>query len=156
MAHAVLFGMRLYTWLVTTERIDWNNYGVFRYFPPKQYGREPDFACAEYVLHDLREFEKLPAAEPCEEDYCILNGIFACVGQMKPHNMDIALVNEIRGKKFLDATGNAVHCISLYVAYWKVPHIGAFCITLQTAARSAVIVTGFRFIPYSIGVEKME
>ena len=45
---------------------------------------------------------------------------------------------------------------SLYVAYWKVPHIGAFCITLQTAARSAVIVTGFRFIPYSIGVEKME
>ena len=56
-------------------------------------------------------FEKLPAAEPCEEDYCILNGIFACVGQMKPHNMDIALVNEIRGKKFLDATGNAVHCI---------------------------------------------
>ena len=41
--------------LVTTERIDWNNYGVFRYFPPKQYGREPDFACAEYVLHDLRE-----------------------------------------------------------------------------------------------------
>lgn len=58
MAHAVLFGMRLYTWLVTTERIDWNNYGVFRYFPPKQYGREPDFACAEYVLHDLREFEK--------------------------------------------------------------------------------------------------
>ena len=97
--------------LVTTERIDWNNYGVFRYFPPKQYGREPDFACAEYVLHVLREFEKLPAAEPCEEDYCILNGIFACVGQMKPHNMDIALVNEIRGKKFLDATGNAVHCI---------------------------------------------
>ena len=63
------------------------------------------------MLHDLREFEKLPAAEPCEEDYCILNGIFACVGQMKPHNMDIALVNEIRGKKFLDATGNAVHCI---------------------------------------------
>lgn len=101
----------------------------------------------------------LPAAEPCEEDYCILNGIFACVGQMKPHNMDIALVNEIRGKKFLDATGNAVHCIlgilSLCGILESTAHRG-FLHNLQTAARSAVIVTGFRFIPYSIGVEKME
>lgn len=94
-----------------TENIDWNKYGVFRYLPPKQYGREPDFTCAEYVLNDLREFEKLPAVKPCDEDYRILNGIFACVKQMKPHNMDIALVSEIRNKKFFDATGNGIHCI---------------------------------------------
>lgn len=93
------------------ENIDWNKYGVFRYLPPKQYGREPDFTCAEYVLNDLREFEKLPAVKPCDEDYRILNGIFACVKQMKPHNMDFALVSEIRNKKFFDATGNGIHCI---------------------------------------------
>lgn len=93
------------------ENIDWNKYGVFRYLPPKQYGREPDFTCAEYVLNDLRKFEKLPAVEPCDKDYRILNGIFACVKQMKPHNMDIALVSEIRKKKFFDASGNAIHCI---------------------------------------------
>lgn len=93
------------------ENIDWNKYGVFRYLPPKQYDREPDFTCAEYVLNDLREFEKLPAVKPCDEDYRILNGIFACVKQMKPHNMDIALVSEIRNKKFFDATGNGIHCI---------------------------------------------
>ena len=93
------------------EKIDWNRYGVFRYLPPKQYGREPDFGCAEYVLHDLREFEKLPAVEPCDADYRILNGIFACVKQLKPHNMDIALLAEIRSRKLLDETGNAIHCI---------------------------------------------
>ncbi|MBQ5311389.1 MAG: immunity 26/phosphotriesterase HocA family protein, partial [Oscillospiraceae bacterium] len=93
------------------EIIDWNWYGVFRYFPPAQYGREPDYTCAEYVLSDLREFEKLPAVEPCDEDYRILNGIFACVYEMKPHNMDTALVSEIRKRKFFDATGNAIHCI---------------------------------------------
>lgn len=93
------------------EIVDWNKYGVFHYLPPKQYGREPDYTCAEYVLNDLREFEKLPAVEPCEEDYRILNGIFACVKEMKPHNMDTALVSEIRTRKFFDATGNAIHCI---------------------------------------------
>lgn len=93
------------------ETIDWNEYGVFRYLPPKQYGREPDFTCAEYVLHDLREFEKLPPAEPCEEDYRILNSIFACVKEMKPHNMDTALLAEIRKRKLFNATGNAIHCI---------------------------------------------
>ena len=69
--------------LETSESIDWNKYDVFRYLPPKQYGREPDFTCAEYVLNDLREFMKLPAVEPCDEDYRILNGIFACVREMK-------------------------------------------------------------------------
>lgn len=93
------------------ENIDWNKYGVFRYLPPKQYGREPDYTCAEYVLNDLRGFEKLPAVEPCDEDYRILNGIFACVGEMKPHNMDTALLSEIHKRKFFDATGNAIHCI---------------------------------------------
>ncbi len=93
------------------ERVDWNKYGVFRYLPPSQYGREPDYTCAEYVLNDLREFEKLPAVEPCEEDYRILNGIFACVKEMKPHNMDTALLAEIRRHKFINATGNAIHCI---------------------------------------------
>ena len=97
--------------LAMAEKIDWNEYGVFRYLPPKQYGREPDFTCAEYVLNDLREFEKLPAVKPCDEDYRILNGIFACVKQMKPHNMDIALVSEIRNKKCFDATGNGIHCL---------------------------------------------
>jgi hypothetical protein len=93
------------------EMIDWNKYGVFRYLPPKQYGRSPDFTCAEYVLNDLREFEKLPAVEPCDEDYSILNGIFACVMELKPHNMDIALLSEIRSRKLINATGNAIHCI---------------------------------------------
>jgi hypothetical protein len=97
--------------LEKSETIDWNNYGVFRYLPPKQYGREPDYTCAEYVLNDLREFEKLPAVEPCEDDYRILNGIFACVNEMKPHNMDTALRSEISKRKFFDATGNAIHCI---------------------------------------------
>ena len=96
--------------LDTKESVDWNEYGVFRYLPPKQYGREPNFTCAEYVLNDLREFENLPDVEPCDEDYHILNGIFACVSEMKPHNMDIALVSEIRNKKFFDATGNGIHC----------------------------------------------
>lgn len=97
--------------ITEAESIDWNEYGVFRYLPPKQYGRDPDFACAEYALNDLREFEKLPAVEPCDEDYRILNGIFACVKEMKPHNTDTALLSEIRGRKFIDATGNAIHCI---------------------------------------------
>lgn len=97
--------------LDTKENVDWNEYNVFRYLPPKQYGREPNFTCAEYVLNDLREFEKLPAVEPCDEDYRILNGIFACVGEMKPHNMDTALLAEIRKRKFINATGNVIHCI---------------------------------------------
>ena len=97
--------------LDTKETVDWNTYNVFRYLPPKQYGREPDYTCAEYVLNDLREFVKLPAVEPCDEDYRILNGIFACVKEMKPHNMDTALLAEIRKRKFFDATGNAIHCI---------------------------------------------
>ncbi len=93
------------------EPVDWNEYGVFRYLPPKQYGREPDFTCAEYVLNDLREFEKLPDALPCAQDYRILNGIFACVKQLKPHQMDIALVHEIRSRNIMDATGNGIHCV---------------------------------------------
>ena len=97
--------------LDTSESIDWNKYGVFRYLPPKQYGREPNYTCAEYVLNDLREFMKLPAVEPCDEDYRILNSIFACVHKMKSHNMDTALLSEIRKRKFFDATGNAIHCI---------------------------------------------
>lgn len=55
------------------ENIDWNKYGVFCYLPPKQYGRKPDFSCAEYVLNNLCEFEKLSAVKPCDEDYRILN-----------------------------------------------------------------------------------
>ncbi|MBQ8965542.1 immunity 26/phosphotriesterase HocA family protein [Ruminococcus sp.] len=97
--------------LESAEEVDWNKYNVFRYLPPKQYGSEPDYSCAEYVLNDLREFEKLPPVEPCEEDYSILNGIFACVAEMKPHNMDTALLAEIRKRKFFEATGNAIHCI---------------------------------------------
>ena len=93
------------------QRTDWNEYGVFRFMPPKQYGREPNYTCAEYVFHDLREFEKLPSVEPCEEDYRLLNGIFAAAGQMKSHNMDTALVSEIRRRKLLGETGNAVHCL---------------------------------------------
>lgn len=93
------------------ENIDWNLCNVFRYLPPKQYGREPDYTCAEYVLNDLREFAKLPHVEPCDEDYRILNGIFACVKNMKSHNMDTALLAEIRSQKFFDATGNAIHCL---------------------------------------------
>ncbi len=93
------------------EKTDWNAYGVFRYLPPMQYGKKPDFTCAEYVLNDLRAFEKLPAVEPCEKDYDILNGIFATVLSMKPHNMDTAVVEEIRRRRFIDATGNGIHCI---------------------------------------------
>ena len=93
------------------ENVDWNEYGVFRYLPPIQYGKSPDFTCAEYVLNDLREFEKLPAVEPCEEDYRILNSLFAAVGLMKSHNMDTALVSEIRRLKLVNATGNGIHCL---------------------------------------------
>ena len=59
----------------------------------------------------MREFEKLPAVEPCEEDYRILNEVFAVVGLMKPHNMDTALVSELRRRKLLRETGNAIHCL---------------------------------------------
>ena len=97
--------------LDSRENVDWNEYGVFRYLPPTQYGKSPDFICAEYVLNDLREFEKLPAVEPCEEDYHILNELFAAVGLMKPHNMDTALVSEIRRLKLINETGNAIHCL---------------------------------------------
>ena len=93
------------------ESVDWNEYGAFRFLPPAQNGKSPDFTCAEYVLHDLREFEKLPAVEPCEEDYRILNEVFAVVGLMKPHNMDTALVSELRRRKLLRETGNAIHCL---------------------------------------------
>ncbi len=93
------------------ENVDWNEYGVFRFLPPTQYGKSPDFTCAEYVLHDLREFEKLPAVEPCEEDYRILREVFAAVGLMKPHSMDTALVSEIRRLKLIQETGNAIHCL---------------------------------------------
>ena len=93
------------------EEVDWNEYGVFRYLPPIQYGKEPNFSCAEYVYNDLREFEKLPAVEPCEEDYIILNSIFSAVNALKPHNMDTALVSEIRRSKILNATGNGIHCL---------------------------------------------
>ena len=97
--------------LEASENIDWNEYGVFRYLSPKQYGKEPDFTCAEYVLNDLREFEKLPAVEPCEDDYGILNTIFSCVGQITPNNMDVALIEEIRRKNFIDTTCKGIHCI---------------------------------------------
>ena len=94
-----------------SESVDWNEYGVFRYLPPTHYGKQPNFTCAEYVLNDLREFEKLPAVEPCDEDYRILNNIFAVTGTMKPHNTDTALLSEIRRMKIIDATGNGIHCI---------------------------------------------
>ena len=93
------------------ENVDWNEYGVFRFLPPTQYGKCPDFTCAEYVLNDLRAFEKLPAVEPCEEDYRILNAVFAAAGRMKPHNMDTALVSEIRRMNLIRETGNAIHCL---------------------------------------------
>lgn len=93
------------------QQTDWNEYGVFRYLPPTQYGRAPNYGCAEYVFHDLREFEKLPPVEPCEEDYRLLNGVFAAAGQMKAHNMDTALVSELRRRRLFNETGNAVHCL---------------------------------------------
>ncbi|MBQ3920476.1 MAG: immunity 26/phosphotriesterase HocA family protein [Oscillospiraceae bacterium] len=93
------------------EEIDPNEYDVFRYLPPKQYGREPDFTSAEYVLNDLREFEKLPDAEPKDEDFRILGSMLSCVGEVKSHNKDVALLGEIKNRKILDATGNAIHCI---------------------------------------------
>ena len=93
------------------ESVDWNEYDVFRYLSPKEIGNTPDLMCAEYALNDLREFEKLPEVEPRDEDYRILNGIFACAKEMKSHNMDTALVGDIRRKKFVDATGNGIHCI---------------------------------------------
>ena len=93
------------------ENVDWNEYGVFRFLPPTQYGKCPDFTCAEYVLNDLRAFEKLPSVEPCEEDYRILNAVFAAAGRMKPHNMDTALVSEIRRMNLIRETGNAIHCL---------------------------------------------
>ena len=93
------------------ETVDWNEYGVFRYLPPIQYGRKPDLTSAEYVLNDLRAFVKLPPAEPCDKDYDILNAVFGAVRLMKPHNMDTALVSEIRSRKLIDASGNAIHCL---------------------------------------------
>ncbi len=97
--------------LEAAERIDWNYHGVFRCLPPVQYGNSPDYSCAEYVLNDLREFEKLPAVEPCEEDYIILNRIFGAVSLMKSHNKDSALVKEINRQKILSTTANGVHCL---------------------------------------------
>ena len=97
--------------LDSSETVDWNEYGVFRYLLPIQYGKEPDLTCAEYVLNDLREFEKLPSVEPREEDYCILNRVFSAVSLIKPHNMDIALVSEIRRCRMLETTGKGIHCL---------------------------------------------
>lgn len=93
------------------ELIDWNRYGVFRYLPPIQYGNSPDFECAEYVLNDLREFEKLPSVQPNDDDYYILNRIFGAVKQMKSHNKAVALVTEIRTRKILNTTGNGIFCL---------------------------------------------
>lgn len=93
------------------EEIDFNRYGVFRYLPPVQYGNQPDFGCAEYVLNDLREFEKLPAVLPCDNDYYILNRIFGAVMLMKSHNKASALIAEIRRQKLLNTTGNGIHCL---------------------------------------------
>lgn len=97
--------------LDSTEEIDWNRYGVFRYLPPTQYGNSPYFTCVEYVLNDLREFEKLPEVEPCDDDYYIMNRIFGAVNLMKSHNKDVALVTEIRKQKILNTTGNGIHCL---------------------------------------------
>ncbi|MCH5186509.1 MAG: hypothetical protein J1F64_10380, partial [Oscillospiraceae bacterium] len=93
------------------EEVDWNRYGVFRYLSPVQYGKTPDFTCAEYVLNDLVEFEKLPKVEPCDDDYYILNRIFGAVNSMKSHNKDVAIVTEIRKHKILNATGKGIHCL---------------------------------------------
>lgn len=93
------------------EEIDFNRFGVFRYLPPTQYGNSPDFGQAEYVLNDLREFEELPAVEPGEEDFDILNRIFGVVRTLKSHNKASALISDIRKQKILDATGNGIHCL---------------------------------------------
>ncbi|MBR1824827.1 MAG: hypothetical protein IJ779_11455, partial [Ruminococcus sp.] len=95
--------------LAKPETIDWNRYGVFRYLPPKQYGNTPEFTSAEYVLNDLREFEKLPAVSHTDEDINILNKILGAVKQMKSHNKSVALISEIRSRNILSATGNAIH-----------------------------------------------
>lgn len=97
--------------LDSAERIDWNYHGVFRYLPPTQYGNSPDYICAEYVLNDLREFEKLTAVEPCDADYDILNRVLGAVSLMKSHNKDSALVKEINRQKILNTTANGVHCL---------------------------------------------
>ena len=93
------------------ETIDLNRFGVFRYLAPLQYGNRPDLGRAEYVFNDLREFEKLPPAEPCERDYDILNRIFGAVSGMKPHNKASALITEIRKRGILDITGSGIHCL---------------------------------------------
>ena len=97
--------------LENPEETDFNRYGVFRFLAPPQYGNQPDFGCAEYVLNDLREFEKLPPVEPCEKDYEILNRIFGAVRELKSHNRASALVSVIRSQKLLDASGNSIHCL---------------------------------------------
>ena len=93
------------------EEIDFNKFGVFRYLAPTQYGNRPDFGQAEYVLNDLREFEKLPTVEPTEEDYYILNRIFGVIGTLKSHNKAVALISDIRKQKIMNATGNGIHCL---------------------------------------------
>lgn len=93
------------------EEIDFNYFGVFRYLPPTQYAGRLDFGRAEYVLNDLREFEKLPAVEPVEEDYYILNRIFGAITTLKSHNKASALVSDIRKQKIINTTGNGIHCL---------------------------------------------
>lgn len=93
------------------EEIDFNEFNVFRYLSPTQYGNRPDFGQAEYVLNDLREFEKLPTVEPTEEDYYILNRIFGVIGTLKSHNKAVALISDIRKQKIINATGNGIHCL---------------------------------------------
>ena len=91
------------------EETDLNRYGVFRFLPPVQYGNIPDIGCAEYVYNDLKEFEKLPPAEPCDNDNAVLNGIFAAVELMKPHNKASALITEIKKHGIIDTTANGIH-----------------------------------------------
>lgn len=81
--------------------LDMEKYCINRLDPRKDF---MDICCAGYVLNDLREFEKLPEAEHCDEDIRIINRIFGLAGEISSANKVNALLKLIAAEKSLDMT----------------------------------------------------
>lgn len=89
-----------------TAELLFNEYSLHRFFPDTW-----DICAPGYVLHDLREFKKLPPADFTEEDVKILRRIFGLASQISPSNKVNALVKLIGAEKFFNATGSDIYTI---------------------------------------------
>lgn len=90
----------------TIVTIDLNEYSYMRFF-----GGTQDLGDIAYVLHDLKEFSKLPKVNSSEKDIFILNRIFGLATKIGTGNKVIALQKLITKEKVFQASKTEIDTI---------------------------------------------